>query len=138
MRTVYADTGAFIALLWARDQDHGRVREHFLRLRREGDLLVTSEPVIAETATRLRYDAGVATALAFHEALEGAEAAGTLRVRYGDARLRWAAFEVMRRYRDLRLSYADCVGAAVAREMRVDAVFGLDADFRAMGFVLEP
>ncbi len=39
---------------------------------------------------------------------------------------------------DRRLSYADGIGAAIAEERRVDAVFGLDNDFRVMGFALEP
>lgn len=138
MRTVYVDTGAFIALLWRRDRAHERVRTHLERLRADGDLLLTSEPVVAETATRLRYDAGLPAALAFRRALEQALAGGQLRIRDGDARLRDAAFEVMAQYADLRLSYADCVGAAVARESRCGAVFGLDEDFRAMGFSLEP
>ncbi len=137
-RTLYVDTGAFIALLWRRDRAHRRVGAHFTRLRAAGDLLVTSEPVIGETATRLRYDAGLQAALAFQRILEDAIADGSLRVREGDPRLRTAAFAVMARYADLRLSYADCVGAAVAREIRADALFGLDEDFRIMGFALEP
>ncbi|MGQ0679325.1 MAG: hypothetical protein ACT4OM_06700 [Actinomycetota bacterium] len=44
----------------------------------------------------------------------------------------------MARYADLRLSYADCVGAAVCREANVASVLGLDGDFRVLGFELEP
>lgn len=44
----------------------------------------------------------------------------------------------MATYADLRLSYADCVGAVVAKEARAAAVFGLDHDFRVLGFNLEP
>lgn len=46
--------------------------------------------------------------------------------------------EWMRRFEGLRLSYADCFAAAVSSEQRVDTVLGLDADFRVMGFGLEP
>lgn len=138
MRTVYVDTGAFIALVWRRDRSHPRVREHFLRLRRERDLLVTSEPVVGETVTRLRYDAGLPAAVAFRRILDEAVGRGDLRIRYGDERLRKAALDIMARFSDLSLSYADCVGAAVARETRAAAVFGLDNDFRVVGFRLEP
>ena len=44
----------------------------------------------------------------------------------------------MRRYRDLTLSYADAAGAVRAREARAAAVFGLNDDFRALGFAVEP
>lgn len=137
-KTLYVDTGPFIALIWRRDRAHARVAEHFRRVRRRGDRLVTAEPVIAETATRLRYDAGLRSAMAFRAILDDAVAAGGLQIREGDSTLRQAAFDMMSRYADLRLSFADCVGAAVAREVGADAVFGLDEDFRAMGFVLEP
>lgn len=138
MRVVYADTGAFIALIWSRDRDHQRMRDHFRNLRATGVRLVTSDPVIGETATRLRYDAGLAAAQAFREVIEEATAAGSLVIRESDGDLRRRAFEWMRRYGGLRLSYADAIGAAVASQMRVDAVLGLDHDFRVMGFSLEP
>jgi predicted nucleic acid-binding protein len=138
VRAIYVDTGAFIALIWRRDRAHERAREHFDRLRRDRDLLVTSDPVIGETTTRLRYDAGLPSVTAFVRIVEDAVAAGALRIRDTDPKLRRAAFDIMSAYADLSLSYVDCVGAAVAREIRADAVFGLDRDFRAMGFLLEP
>lgn len=138
MRTVYIDTGAFIALLWTRDRDHPAMRERYRALRTEHARLVTSDPAIAETSTRLRYDAGLPAALAFYEVVRDASLAGTLVVRESDGDLRNRAFDLMARYDGLRLSYADCVGAAVAQEVRADAVLALDDDFRVMGFSVEP
>ncbi len=137
-RTLYADTGAFIALLYRRDSDHERVRAHFLALRTAGDRLITSEPVITETVTRLRYDAGLSRVIEFRAVIERSVAAGALAIRESDPDLRRAAFGVLERYADLTLSYADATGAAIAGEGRVAAVFGLDNDFRVMGFPLEP
>ena len=138
MRSVYVDTGAFLALIWQRDRDHQRVASAFRRLRSDGAVLITSEAVVSETATRLRYDAGLASVAAFRSVLDRSEAQRTLRVRSTDALLRGAAFDLMDRYADLRLSFADAVGAAVARDERADAVFALDDDFRALGFTVEP
>ncbi len=132
------DTGAFLAAIRKRDRDHVRVGEHFARLQRERAQLITVEPVIAETATRLRYDADVRAVLTFRQVLDDAVSVGALRVREGDPRLRQAAFELMARFDALPLSFADCVGAVVAQEVRADAVFGLDSDFTIMGFALEP
>jgi predicted nucleic acid-binding protein len=111
-RLLYADTGALIALIHAGDDQHARVAAHFRRLRSLGDRLVTSEAVVAETVTRLRYDAGLPVVRRFRSVLE--------------------------RFADLAVSYTDAVGAVIARERQVDAVFGLDNDFRIMGFTLEP
>ena len=106
-------------------------------LRDGGDSLLTSNLVLAETATRLRYDAGLQAALAFRALIEGAIAGGCLGVRYADAELETKAWDVMERYADLTLSFTDCAGATTAREASAAAVFGLDADFRALGFALE-
>jgi predicted nucleic acid-binding protein len=138
LRQVYVDTGAFIALIWQRDRDHQRVAEAFRRLRRDGSILLTSEAVVSETATRLRYDAGLAAVGKFRSVLDRAEAQRSLRVRPTDPVLRAAAFDVMDRYADLRLSFADAVGAAVAREDGADTILALDDDFRALGFAVEP
>jgi predicted nucleic acid-binding protein len=137
-RLLYADSGAFIALLYCRDRAHERVSSYFRHLRQEGDLLVTSEAVIAETATRLRYDTGLVATLAFGKVLAEAVGLRTLHIRESDEDLRREAFKILAQYSDLSLSYADAVGAAIARERRIDAVFGLDNHFRVMGFSLEP
>jgi predicted nucleic acid-binding protein len=137
VRVVYVDTGAWIALLWTRDRAHASVAGHF-RLMDRGTRLVTSEPAVAETATRLRYDAGLGATLAFHRYLEEALAIGRLRIRDTDAALRRQAFAIMEQHGGLTLSYADCIGAAVAREVGAAAVLGLDNDFRVLGFRLEP
>jgi predicted nucleic acid-binding protein len=114
------------------------VRRHFARLRENGDLLVTSNLVLAETATRLRYDAGLPHALAFRDVVDEAASSGRLAIRYADAAAEVKAWAVMAQYADLTLSFADCVGAVTAREAPASAVFGLDNDFRVLGFALEP
>lgn len=138
MSVVYVDTSAFIALLWRRDRSHEPVSATYRSLREQRARLVTCDPVISETATRLRYDAGLDAALRFHRVIRAATQAATLTIRESDADLRERAFEVMRRYDGLALSYADCVGAAVARELGADAVLALDDDFRILGFDLLP
>jgi predicted nucleic acid-binding protein len=100
--------------------------------------LLTSNLVLAETATRLRYDAGLRAAVAFRALVEEAVGVGLLNVRYADAELDARAWDVMEQYADRTLSFVDCVGAVTAREARAAAVFGLDADFSVLGFALEP
>jgi predicted nucleic acid-binding protein len=107
-------------------------------MRDAGDVLLTSNLVVSETATRLRYDAGLDAALAFRDLLEAAVDAGRLIVRHSDAELDARAWDVLARYPGLTLSFTDCIGAVTATEGRAAAVFGLDNDFRVLGFTLEP
>lgn len=99
---------------------------------------MTSNLALAETATRLRYDAGLPAALIFRDFVERATDSGRLSVRYADEELDRKAWALMERFRDRTLSFADCAGAVVAREARAAAVFGLDTDFSVLGFALEP
>lgn len=135
---MYTDTGAFIALLYARDRWHEVVSRHLRTLRAAGDRLLTSDPVITETATRLRYDAGVGVVSTFRRLLAAGTADGSLTVRESDDDLRHDALDLIGQYSDVRLSYADAVGAVLARDRRVDAVFALDVQFRVLGLTMEP
>lgn len=114
------------------------MRSHYRTLRSGRDTLVTSNLVLAETATRLRYDAGLPAALAFRKLVDEAVAAGFLTIRYADPELDGRAWGVMERYPERTLSFTDCIGAVTAGEVRAAAVFGLDADFSVLGFALEP
>lgn len=114
------------------------MRDHYTTLRDAGDVLLTSDLVVSETATRLRFDAGLDAALAFRSLLEEAVDAGRLIVRHSDAELDARAWDLMERHPGLTLSFTDCVGAVTATEGRAAAVFGLDNDFRVLGFSLEP
>ena len=132
------DAGAWIALAQRRDRAHARVTAHYHSLRSAGDALITCNLALAETATRLRYDAGVKAAGSFREIIEQAVATRRLAVRYADAELDAAAWRIMERYGDVALSFADCAGAVTASEAGAEGVFGLDRDFAALGFALEP
>lgn len=138
MRVVYVDTSALIALIWRRDRAHDPVAAHFRRLREARDTLITCNLVIAETATRLRYDAGLGAALAFRDLLDQATHSGQFSVRHADAELDARAWAVIAQYDTRALSFVDAVGAVTARDGGAAAVFGLDADFAALGFALEP
>ncbi len=138
MRVVYVDTGALIALVWTRDDHHAEAVAHAKSLRSENVGLLTSDHVIGETATRLRYDAGLHTALRFHELIDRMVQIGQLSIRYSDSALDDAAWRTMQRFDGLTLSFTDCLGEVIARDAKAAGVFGFDTDFRAMGLLLEP
>lgn len=137
-RLLYVDTGALLALLRPRDAQHARVAEHFRTLRSERARFVTSDAVVGETATRLRYDSGPQAVQTFRNLLDSMVEEGSLIIWESDPGIRAKVFDLIARYRDLSLSYADCVGAVVARAERIDSILGLDQDFRVLGFALEP
>jgi predicted nucleic acid-binding protein len=61
-----------------------------------------------------------------------------LRIVESSVERRSQALDLMGQYADLRLSYADCVGAVVARETNATTILSLDNDFSVLGFTVEP
>lgn len=91
-RLLYADTGAFIALVYGRDRAHLTISAHLRSLAAAGDRLITSEPVISETVTRLRYDAGLRRVAAFRDVVQRAVDQNFLSIRESSSGFRRSAF----------------------------------------------
>lgn len=138
MTLVLVDTGAWIALLSRDDQYATAATEHYRHLRAAGARLVTTNYVVDETATRLRYGAGLAAALAFKNMLDSAVEAKFLRVLSVDETIERAAWRVLERYADATLSLTDATSIAVAQKARVGEVFSFDRDFEAAGLLVQP
>lgn len=128
MRLLF-DSSAFIALEDKADACHAAAKSFFDGLTRT-DRCVTTNYVIDETITRLRYAINWQAATAFADAIAKSR---LFELVYIDAELDAAAVSVMKRYRDQRLSFTDCATIAVARAQRIDAVFAFDDDFRRVG-----
>jgi predicted nucleic acid-binding protein len=136
--TAFVDTGAWIALIVRNDPNHRAARTYWRDALRRGGGLVTSTYVMAETATWLRYRVGLPAVQAYRQRLDRAAAAGTVSVHRVDEAEDRAGWDLMDRYADLALSFTDATSAAVAGRMGIGEIFGFDADFRALGFLVRP
>lgn len=131
---LFVDTSAFIALENSSDRHHGSAGD-FYRTLKGVDRLITSNYVVDETATRLRFTIGWKGALAFLETLFLSR---LFRLVYVDEELEQEAVRVFKRFHDQKLSFTDCVSIAVVRRDKLDGVFGFDDDFPAAGIALFP
>lgn len=138
MSTVFADTGAWIALLSRDDRHHAPTVNRYRELLEQGDRLLTNNYVVAETATHLRYRLGVTAALSFRTMLQEAVATGRVRVAWVDERAEEHGWQILQQYASISLSLTDAVSAAMARAGRITEVFGCDHDFEALGFTVLP
>jgi predicted nucleic acid-binding protein len=100
--------------------------------------LITTNYVLAESYTRIRYDDGHAKALAFDALLQEMQKRRILAVSWITPAIHHLALECFRKYSDQEFSVVDCSSFVVARAKRVVEVFGFDADFVTMGFTLRP
>jgi uncharacterized protein len=100
-----------------------------------GRLLVTTDFVVDETLTLIRFRLGLAAANTWWQQIDGS------------ARLRWERVEndrlergrhLFSQYRDKDPSFTDSTSFAVMRELRLTTVITTDGHFRQAGFDVLP
>lgn len=131
---LFADTSAFIALHDRSDARHPQARRFYESLG-AADRLFTSNYVVDETITRLRYAVGHAAAVAFAETILKSRLYSIL---YVDSDLERSALGFLKRYKDKKLSFTDCTTMALLHEHGLDAVFAFDDDFTKTGLRVLP
>lgn len=138
VRAVFVDSGAWIALIKRNDQMHASARRHYELLYAAGTALLTTNYVVDETVTHLRYDVGLQAARDFRDRLTALHRARRARLVWIDETIETAAWRILEQYEDVSLSLTDATSAAVAREAHLTNIFGFDSDFEALGFIVVP
>lgn len=100
-----------------------------------GHVLITTDFVIDETLTLIRFRLGLDAARAWWQQVDGS------------SRLRWARIDAARfekaqalffQYQDKDVSFTDCTSFVVMRELRLTHAMTTDRHFRQIGFQLLP
>ena len=133
---IFVDTGAWIALFNQRDRHHDDASAIYSTLARQNAQLLTTDYVIDETITRLRYDASHATAIQFLNFMEHSEETEVLTVVEIDATLFREAKRLFRQYADATLSFTDCTSFVVCQMHRISEAYAFDQHFAMMGISL--
>ena len=131
---IFVDSGAWIALFSRRDQFHTEARAVQDSLRQQRAKLLTTDYIIDETVTRLRYDAGFQAADSFFCTIERAEGTDDLVVATIDRPTFEQAKRLFRQYSSEKLSFTDCTSFVVCQTYGISAAF--DQHFPIMGITL--
>jgi len=134
-REIFVDTGAWIAISDSRDQYHFKAKSAFGSILSQYQQLVTTNLVIAETYTLIRYRGGYLPAMNFLKMIK--QSKQILRI-YAEANMDNQAETILQRYADQDFSLTDAVSFAIMRERGIKEVFGFDHHFLIIGFVLVP
>ena len=138
MIPVFVDTGGWIAMAVVRDQFHKQAASYYRKISRRKIPLITSNYVLAETYTRIRYDDGHGKAIKFHAIIQEANVAGRLHLEWVTPAIHQEAWSIFKDYADQVLSFVDCTSFVIASHAGVKEVFGFDKHFNTMGFILKP
>ncbi len=133
---IFVDTGAWIAILNRRDQHYQEAVAIYNRLQQRQTRLLTTDYVIDETITRLRYDTNHSLAVMFFDRVELFIETGVLTVVEIDRDVFEKAIALFRQYDSARLSFTDCTSFVVCRENDIREAFAFDQHFSMMGINL--
>ena len=135
---VFVDTGGWIAVATEDDNYYQAATNYFEAPLQAGTRFLTSDYVLDETLTRLRYDLGHGAALRFWEQIEAAKKMDILEIWRVDEAIWSAALDVFAQFRDQKFSFTDCTSFVLAQSCSVDEVFAFDAHFAIFGLVVRP
>ncbi len=128
---IFADTGAFVALLREKDQHHPSARK-FLTKR---TLLVTTDYIVDETVTLLLTRV---SRTASEQFLRMIQQSRFVRLEMIGPETFEEASRIFLHHHDKAWSFTDCTSNAVMKRLKITQVFGYDAHFEQMGFSLVP
>jgi predicted nucleic acid-binding protein len=132
---IFLDTSFLFPLFARHDPDHQRVREvvESLRDKTLSELVLTTNHVVAETVTLVRYkgsrrDPGVAHRLAVEvgQALYSGRLATIHNASADEER---AAFDYFARHADQKYSMVDCLSFVVMEKLGIKEALAVDEDF---------
>ncbi len=133
---LFVDSGAFIALVDAGDQNHEAARVFFGDMTARGAQFVTTNFVVCETMNYLRARVSHKAAVTF---LEGLRKSTRFEVISVGPHVEDAAFAIFQEYTDKDFSFTDCTSFAVMKSLKIRKAFAFHRHFgQIAGFARLP
>lgn len=133
---IFVDTSAFLAIENRRDRHHAEALAFRDAMLPTGRRWVTSDYVLAETLTTLRFRAGHAIAVDFGQAVRES---GLLTVEAVSILIREEAWRIFKTFADKDFSFTDCTSFVLMERLAISIAFAFDDHFRQYGkFIVRP
>lgn len=135
----FIDTGAFCAFSDRKDSCHELAVRQFALILKENRPLITTNFIVDETYTWLRYRLGFGQAIEFLRRIRETEKRKqSLEVITIVRSIEDKAARYLEKYSDQDLSYTDATSFAVIQERKIKQVFSFDRHFYLMPIELVP
>ena len=133
---VFVDTSAFLAIENRRDKYYRKAVTLRDTLLKNGQHLVTSDYILDESYTVIRFRAGHHIAVQFGEAIWGSK---FIRVEYVTPEQIEKAWELFKSFSDHEFSFTDCTSFILMEHLKIKTAFTFDAHFKEYGkFTISP
>ncbi len=125
---VFADTSAFIAIFDAKDQYHQEALIKQKQIQEEKFPIFTSNIILYETLTWIAIKLGANQAVQFGEGI--LRKSPLLRIFYLGREDELSSIQILQKYRDLPLSFADASTIHLVHQHQLDRIFSFDEHFK--------
>jgi len=135
VKPIFVDTAGWVACADGADPAHARASAARDAALEAGRMLVTTDFVVDETLTLIRFRLGLSAADAWWQQIDAS------------SRVRWERIDSQRfekaralffQYRDKQFSFTDCTSFAIMRELRLRQALTTDRHFVQAGFEVLP
>ncbi len=133
---IFVDTSAWLALAYKNDKNHLRAVDYYKKIIENRYLIITTDYILDETITRLRYDLGYEEAVKFIAEIDSASNNGLLKIESIGEKIFKNSIKLFKKYQDQVFSLTDCTSFVLCEKNNIRHVFAYDKDFIIMGFVL--
>lgn len=123
---LFVDTGAFIALTDADDENHKAAVAFYRNSKEKGARFVTTNFVACETMNYLRARISHNVAVLFRENLKKSVFIEIITV---NPSIEDVAFAIFKRYTDKDFSFTDCTSFSIMKSLKLKRAFAFDKHF---------
>ncbi len=135
-RSIFIDTGAFLALEDASDQHHQEAVQFRDEVLAGGSYdLITTSYILDEVLTLIRSRLGIPASIRFCRAIRRSRALQIVSV---SQEIEERALDLFEHYHDKNFSFTDCVSFVVMKDREIQEAFAFDHHFEQIGFVRRP
>ena len=136
---VYVDTGGWVAYFDQSDRCHTLVTSYLqATLLHATDRLVTSDYVLDETVSFLRYHVSHAAALTALRTLSALAQVHRITMYEVNGEIRTRAGHIFEQFHDQTFSFTDCTSFAICEAHHIQHAVTVDKDFVIFGLVILP
>jgi len=129
---IFVDTSAWLALNDRNDRHHKDSITKTATIKSKKIGLITSDYVIDESLTIIRFRVSHEAAVLFGESVFNSNIIQSVNIAEDD---KYASCELFKRYRDRQFSFTDCTSFILMRRLKLDKCFTFDSHFSQMGFM---
>jgi len=138
MKKLFIDTGAWIALNNKRDGYHLSALNANKDFLDNGYFYVTSDYVLDETYTLIRYDVGHKRAVEFGKEIKLLQKTAKINIVYTTQDILEKAWEVFENFSDKDFSFTDCTSFIIMETLKINKAFSFDKQFEQYGLIRLP